>query len=251
LIDPHVHSVFRSFEDFTALGISGVTGIISVAFYPVTPSSPMTLIDHFRHILEAEPSRFKSSYISFYPSIGVHPRCIPPNVEVAFNYLEEHAGEYVAIGEVGLEAASEKEVDVLKAQLTIAKKMDVPAIIHTPRRGKEATTKKILNLLDEVGYYNVVVDHVNIENIGLLENVEVYVGLTVQHGKLDLNSLLRIVEMYVSHNPEKFLLDTDLGRDASDLFSLPKAVQHLRVNDVDPQVIDLLSRGNAARLFKI
>lgn len=251
MIDSHVHSVFRSFEDFEALGIAGVTDMVSVAFYPVTPSSPATLIDHFRHIVEAEPARFDGSLVRFHSAIGIHPRCIPPNAESVFDYMREAAGRCVAIGEVGLEAATDVEIDVLREQLKLAKEEDLPAIVHTPRKEKRAVTAKVLSVLNEAGYYRVVIDHVNLENIDLVDDLDVYVGLTVQHGKLNPEFLLKIVEKHVVGNPEKFLLNTDLGREPADLFSLPKAVHFLRVKGVDQDIIELISRKNASSLFRI
>ncbi len=251
MIDSHVHSVFRSFEDFETLGVAGVTDIISVAFYPIVPSSPATLVDHFRHIVEAEPARFNGSCVKFHPAVGVHPRCIPPDVGAVFNYLKSIVDVCVAVGEVGLETATKVEMEVLKEQLRLAKDADLPVIIHTPRKGKREVTVKVLNLVREVGYYNVVIDHVNLENVSLVADLDVHVGLTVQRNKLSLEDLLKIVQEHVIVSPEKFLLNTDLGRDPSDLFALPKAIHYLRLSNVDLDVIDLISRKNASFVFGI
>ncbi|MBS7287730.1 MAG: TatD family hydrolase [Candidatus Freyarchaeota archaeon] len=251
MIDSHVHSVFRSFEDFEALGIAGVTDVVSVAFYPVAPSSPTTLIDHFRHIVEAEPARFNGALVKFHPSIGVHPRCIPPKAKSVLDYMREIVDCCVAIGEVGLEAATDVEMDILREQLNLSKEEDLPVIVHTPKKEKRAVTTKILSVLKETGYYRVVIDHVNLENIDLVAGFDVYVGLTVQHGKLNPEILLKIVEKYVVSDPEKFLLNTDLGREPADLFSLPKAVQFLRVKGIDRDIIELISGKNASSLFRI
>ncbi|MEM2712318.1 MAG: hypothetical protein QXX18_04740, partial [Candidatus Jordarchaeales archaeon] len=89
MIDSHVHSVFRSLEDFETLGFAGLTDAVSVAFYPVVPSSPATLIDHFRHIIEAEPLRLSGSFVRVHPAIGIHPRCIPPDVQSVFEYMKK------------------------------------------------------------------------------------------------------------------------------------------------------------------
>ncbi|MBS7248252.1 MAG: TatD family hydrolase [Candidatus Freyarchaeota archaeon] len=251
MIDSHVHSVFRSLEDFETLGFAGLTDAVSVAFYPVVPSSPATLIDHFRHIIEAEPLRLSGSFVRVHPAIGIHPRCIPPDVQSVFEYMKKAVEGCVAVGEVGLELATNAELEVLRNQLKLSKEEDLPAIIHTPRKEKRAITAKIIDVLREIDYFNVVIDHVNFENIDLVADLDVYVGLTVQCGKLNPENLLEIVGKYVMSSPEKFLLNTDLGRDSSDLFSLPKAVQFLRVKNIDRRVIELISGRNASSLFRI
>lgn len=251
MVDPHVHSVFRSFEDFEALSIAGLTDVVSVAFYPVTPSSPATLVDHFRHILEAEPERFSGLPLKVHSAVGIHPRCIPRDVKPVLEYMVEVVGRCVAVGEIGLETASDLEIEVLERQLRLCKEEDVPAIVHTPRKNKKPVTDKVINVVKRVGYFNILIDHVNTENIELVENLDVHIGLTVQRGKLNPETLLQIVEQHVTRNPEKFLLDTDLGREPSDLFSLPKAVQFLRVKGVDRETIELISSKNATSLFKL
>ncbi len=251
MIDSHVHSVFRSFEDFEALSFTGLTDVVSLAFYPVIPSGSTTLIDHFRHIIEAEPVRLSGSYIRVHPAIGVHPRCIPPDVQSVFKYMKKVVDNCVAVGEVGLELATNMELEVLREQLKLSKEKDLPAIIHTPRKEKRIITAKIIDVLREIGYFNVVIDHVNFENIDLVADLDVYIGLTVQRSKLNPEDLFKIVEEYVISNPEKFILNTDLGRDPSDLFSLPKSIQFLRVKGVDKDVIRLISEKNASSLFRI
>ncbi|MFX0137621.1 MAG: TatD family hydrolase, partial [Candidatus Hodarchaeota archaeon] len=112
IVDTHIHSIFRSNDDFINLVKKGVTKAISVTFYPIIPLYTNTLIDLFNWIIEDEPHRTKSTGITILPAIGVHPRSIPQdlnkeNLQKIKLTLQKAIEEkkIVALGEIGLESA--------------------------------------------------------------------------------------------------------------------------------------------------
>ena len=86
-----------------------------------------------------------------------------------------------ALGEVGLETGDKIEMEVLELQLRIAKRLDKPAIIHTPRKNKAVIMAKVLKLLDRVGIDPslTVVDHVTSEIADDVRRSGRWMGLTV------------------------------------------------------------------------
>lgn len=85
---------------------------------------------------------YTQKYPDFYTAIGVHPECVD---ELVGDYLEEleklsQNEKVVAIGEIGLDyywtkETRKKQLEVFENQLILAKKLDLPVIVHS----REAT----------------------------------------------------------------------------------------------------------------
>lgn len=206
--DSHMHSEGLGFSELKKLAEVGIVKVCSLAFYPIKPNYPETMIDMFRKLTEFEVERCRAAGVEMYPAVGIHPRCIPPKYEMVLEYLE--SGNWRAFGEIGLETASGEEVAVLEAQLKIAMKLDVPCIIHTPRSNKREVTEKTISLLKKLDFPSelAVIDHVNFDNLDLVLATDYWIGLTVQPGKLSSEDAAKIVEEY---GVERFMLNSDAG----------------------------------------
>jgi hypothetical protein len=223
-LDSHMHSEGLGFSELRAMAEAGIGRAVSLAFYPVKPLFPQTMVDLFRKLSEFETARCEAAGIKLYPAVGIHPRCIPPDYSSVIEFLG--SGEWVAFGEIGLETAEREEIEVLKAQLEVAKEKDVPCIIHTPRSNKRVVTEKIISILNEVAFPEelAVIDHVNFENLDLVLKTNFWVGLTVQPGKLSETDVVAIVER---HGVERFMLNSDVGFRDSDITAVARAARTL------------------------
>ena len=244
--DTHMHSEGKGISELRAMAERGIKRVVSCAFYPVKPSSPETLIDEFRKLETFEVERAEKAGMKLYPAIGIHPRCIPPNYEKALKYLEKNAR---IIGEIGLETANDLEIEVLKAQLDIAKKLDVPCIIHTPRRNKVEITEKTLKILKEMDFPSdlAVIDHATEQTVPIIINQGYWIGLTVQKGKLTKEDVARIVEKF---GFERFLLNSDTGFSDEELFTTAETVEFL-LERYDSGDVEKLAFKNAEKFLKI
>lgn len=231
----------------------GVEALISVAFYPISPNYSGTLEDLFRWLIERETKRLHEVDISCFCGIGIHPRSIPYKFDTKiYNFIKENmGGRVVALGEIGLEKATKEEIEVLEKQLVMAKKNDdFPVILHTPGKNKREITKKLIELLESIGIKNGIIDHVSSENIDLTLNTELYVGLTVQKGKLNIDDFLRIISEYEDRT-SRLILNSDLGIDIAHKYIVPKTVQRMVDEGIDEGIIQKISHKNAQELFKI
>ncbi len=222
--DSHLHSEGLGFSDLKKMAEMGIKEVCSLSFYPIKPNFPQTMIDAFRKLIEFETVRCEAAGVKMYPAVGIHPRCIPPDYDIVLEYLE--GGEWTAFGEIGLEIASDEEVDVLTNQLKIAQKLDVPCIIHTPRGNKRAITERILEILEKVDFPDelAVIDHVNFENLDLVAKTNYWIGLTVQPGKLSPDDVVRIVS---EHGAERFMLNSDVGYKDTEITTVAVAAKRL------------------------
>ncbi|MEX2721068.1 MAG: TatD family hydrolase [Candidatus Wukongarchaeota archaeon] len=254
IIDAHAHVDTHSMSDFEAIALSGVTDIVTCAhdFLPRI-SVPEVLYDHWHRLLTYEPIRVEKFGIKLHVALGIHPQGIPKTrAKEAINVLEQYIDHerVVAIGETGLDLASVEEIDVLKGQIKVAEKFDKPIIIHTPRKNKKQVLEKILMIVKDssISLERVIVDHLNEETVPIAGREGVWMGLSVQPGKLAPEDVLNIVRKFGS---EKFVLNSDLGSALSDIFSLSKTVLKLKLEKVSEEDIINLAYLNAKKIFSI
>lgn len=248
-----MHTIFRPSQFFEDYRLKGVESIISVAFYPVTPKYSETLEDLFRWMIERETKRLQRVGISCFCGIGIHPRSIPQNLnQKIYNVIEDSMEtNVVALGEIGLEKGTKEEIEVLEKQLLIAKKKnDFPVILHTPGKNKREITKKLIEILETINTTNGIIDHISLENIDLALNTNLYLGLTVQLGKLTIEKFRQIIDEY-GDQTNRFILNSDLGIDIAHKYIVPKIIQLMVKEGIDEQLIERISHINAEKLFQI
>ncbi|WP_176724136.1 TatD family hydrolase [Desulfoplanes formicivorans] len=143
-----------------------------------------------------------------YYLVGVHPRSLPSPtrgwMDNAFwSSLESHVlgPSCLGLGELGLETGSDGEVAVLKEQLSWASSLlpqDKRIGIHTPRKDKARMTRQILKLVAEVPTLQprIVIDHVNEENLEMVMETGLMMGMTMQQGKMTPEKLADILDRY-------------------------------------------------------
>ncbi|MBQ8681627.1 MAG: TatD family hydrolase [Bacilli bacterium] len=81
--------------------------------------------------------RLVKEYDIVYGALGIQPESVETATEEDFDFIEKHIGDdkIVAIGEIGLDyhydIDREKQKEVFKRQLEIAKKYNKPVIVHS------------------------------------------------------------------------------------------------------------------------
>lgn len=254
IIDAHIHTIFRPTHFFENYRLMGVESVVSVAFYPIKPKYSETLEDLCDWMIEREPKRLQKVGISCYCGIGIHPRSIPKNLNPKiFKYIENciKTSKIVSLGEIGLERGDKEEIALLEKQLILAKKnADFPVILHTPGRNKREITRKLIEILESIQTSVGIIDHVSPENIDLVLNTELHLGLTVQLGKLTPEKLLEIISEYEGET-DRFILNSDLGIDIASKNIIPETVQQMLKEGIEKKVIEKIVHKNAENLFNI
>src|SRR5205085_12263276 len=76
----------------------------------------------------------------------------------------------VAVGEIGYDEQTPAEDRWFAEQLELAKRFDLPALVHTPHRDKKRGTGRSLALVREAGFpeERVLIDHNNEETLPLV-----------------------------------------------------------------------------------
>ena len=246
-IDSHNHHYLSSLSILDSLHRSGLEAVVEASWIPVRPSSWETLEDVYKWIVEAEAQRLSKIGLRLIPALGVHPRCIPPRINIGRleSWLQDERVK--ALGEVGLEGGSEEEKEAFVSQLKVAEKLDKPAIVHTPRANKLQVASLELKLIRESGFPEemVVIDHFNAELLSGLEKGSYMIGLSLQPGKLSVSDALKLVGMLDS---ERVMINSDSSTEPSEPTWGLELLKELEKRD--KQLAKRLGTENAARFYK-
>ncbi|MFQ6116703.1 MAG: TatD family hydrolase [Candidatus Bipolaricaulia bacterium] len=253
IFDAHIHSDCRGMEDFEQMALFGTEAAVTCAHDTSRFSSAASLLDHFQRLLNLEIWRLRESGLEPYVALGIHPLTLPfPGMNEALKELPAYLKRerVVALGEVGLQRGSEVELRVLREQLGIAERLDLPVILHTPRENKRAITKDLITAVEEAGASKerVLIDHVNSETIDLVKEFGGWIGLTVHPGKLAPRQAAELVRDY---GAERAILSSDIASARSDIYAIPKAVLEMRKVGVDGETIGKAVYGNAHRFYRL
>jgi uncharacterized protein len=251
MIDAHIHADTRPYEDFERMAIAGVDKALTCAHDPLRMSTAAVVLDHIDRIMNNDVERAAKNGLKLYTAIGIHPRSISPDFEMVLDKLPEllKQDNVVAIGEIGLEKASQLEKDVFKRQLQLAQELPMKVIVHTPRTNKREITKVTLSVLEEnIDPSLVQIDHIDTYIIDLVVDFEGLLGLTVQPQKVTPDEAVVMLKEY---GVEKFALDSDMSSSPSDPLSVPKTVHRMRLAGFSEVDIKKVSYGNVAEFYGI
>ena len=137
------HMTSSTTDDYEAMAAAGVKAIVEPAFWLGQPRSSVgTFVDYFNSLLGWEPFRASQFGIAHHCAIALNPKeandpALRDGVlELLPRYLVKD--RVVAVGEVGYDAMTPEEDEVLAAQLDLGIEHDLPVLVHTPHRDKLA-----------------------------------------------------------------------------------------------------------------
>ena len=201
LIDTHAHLDFDRFDEDRAEVIqnaydTGIKKIINVGADMESSRNSVQLAEDYDFI---------------YASVGMHPHDAEDFTEDSYQELKELAqrDEVIAIGEIGLDyhydnSPRQRQQEVFKEQLKLAKELDLPVIIHS-RDAKEDS----LRILKEYAADLTGVMHCYGYDLPTAKEVfdlDFYVSFG---GLITFNGTTSIRKMVKKLPIEKILLETD------------------------------------------
>ena len=172
LIDPHAHMISRTTEDYERMAAAGTVAVIEPAFWIGQPRTSVgSYLDYLSHIVGFERFRAGQFGIRHYCTIGLNSK-EANNEELAEGVMEliprfALKEGVVAIGEIGYDEQTALEDKYFRLQLELARKLDLPVMIHTPHRDKKRGTSRSMDVCDEhkLDPSKVIVDHNNEETV--------------------------------------------------------------------------------------
>ncbi len=246
--------ISRTTDDYEAMKKAGIVAIIEPAFWLGQPRTQVgSFQDYFSTLVGWERFRAKQFGIVHYCTIGLNSK-EANNVALAEEVMELlplYVGKegVVAIGEIGYDDQTEAEDRFYRAQLELAKEVELPVMVHTPHRDKKKGTSRSMDVALEHGLepHQVVIDHNNEETVKEVLDRGFWAGFTIYpHSKMDSERMAVVVQQY---GPERIIVDSSADWGVSDPLSVPKTAKLMRERGIPEEHIHLTCYQNALTVY--
>lgn len=250
IIEPHIHMLSRTTDDYTAMYNAGIRCVVEPSFWQgASRRHAGTFYDYFALSLDFEPTRSVRYGIDHYSCISVNPK-EADDLPLAMETLDgmgrwlDHP-RCVCVGEIGFNRITPNEEKVFQRQLEMAKEHALPVLVHTPHDTPETSKKdgvaRILDILREFDYDpgRIVVDHNTEETMPLTRKTDYWAGLTVYpYSKLNPR---RVVDILRRWGLERVTVNSSADWGVSDPCSLPKTAEFMAAEGFsEPQIQQIM-----------
>jgi uncharacterized protein len=254
IIDPHCHMIARVTDDYERMALAGIEAVVEPAFWLGSPRTHVgTFIDYFEMIISWETQRAKNYGIDHFTCIAMNPR-EANNVPLCNDVLPVvekfcRRETCVAIGEIGFDSQTDEEEAAIRAQLKLAKRFDMPVLIHLPHQFKKVGTERTLKIVMEEGVNpdKVLFDHNTEETLPLYEGTRFWRGITVY--PVTKVSVERAAAMVQQYGVDRLLINSACDWGPSDPLSVPKVVLELQRRGYPVDQIEQLVFRNPIQFF--
>ncbi len=244
LIDPHIHMVSRTTDDYQALALHCIRLVTEPSFRPgFDRNSVAGFKDYFEQLTVAEPARAAKFGIRHYSWICLNPE-EAANLELArevMALLPEYLDRptVLGIGEIGLNRNTRNELKVLEWQVELAAQRNELVLVHTPHlEDKLKGTRLIMEVIrNESGLDRgrVLIDHAEEHTIEEIKDAGFWAGITIYPGSKC--SPARAVDMLETSGCERVWVDSAADWGVSDPLAVIKAAEEMRRRGFDPETI--------------
>ena len=214
-IDPHIHMVSRTTDDYETLAKMGCVAVSEPAFWAgYDRGSVEGFRDYFEQLTTFEPKRAGWYGIQHYTWLCINAK-EAENVALAREVIDlipeflDRPG-VLGIGEIGLNKNTRNEATVFLEHLELAVDRDQPILIHTPHlQDKYQGTRMILDMLlgdSRIERHRVLVDHVEEHTIRPVLEEGYWAGMTLY--PVSKCTPERAVDMVELYGPERLLVNS-------------------------------------------
>ncbi len=253
-IDPHIHMLARTTADYEAMAAAGIVAIVEPAFWIGQPRTSVgSYIDYLSTLVGWERFRAAQFGVRHYCSIGLNSkeanneRLAEEVMDILPRFLLKEG--VVAVGEIGYDEQTAAEDKYFRAQLELAKELNMLVQIHTPHRDKKRGTSRSMAVCLEhkLAPDRVIVDHNNEETVRDVLDLGFWAGFTIYpHTKM---GNLRMVEIVRQYGSEHVFINSSADWGVSDPLAVPKTAHLMRERGIADDDIRRVSYDNPLKAF--
>ncbi len=253
-IDPHIHMTSRTTSDYEAMKEAGIVAVIEPAFWLGQPRTEAgSFKDYFSSIVGWEPFRASQFGIKHYCTIGLNSK-EANNEELSEKVMEllplyALKDNVVAIGEIGYDDQTDAEDKFFRAQIELAKEVELPVMVHTPHRDKKNGTLRSMDVFEELLFEpsKVVIDHNNEETVKSVLDRGYWAAFTIYpNTKMGSERMAEVVQKYGS---ERIIVDSSADWGVSDPLAVPKTAHLMLEKGISEQDVHMTCYGNALKAY--
>ena len=256
-IDPHIHMVSRTTDDYQRMALAGCVAVSEPAFWAgFDRGSAAGFHDYFRQLTDFEPSRAKQFGVKHYSWLCINAK-EAENVALSrevIRMIPEFLDKpgVLGVGEIGLNKNTANEATVFQEHLDLAMKTDELILIHTPHlEDKLKGTRMILDMLagdKRITPGRVCVDHVEEHTIKLALDGGFWVGMTLY--PTTKCTPARAADMIERYGPERLLCNSAGDWGKSDPLAVPELIQELKRRGHPDALITRVTHDNPLQFWR-
>lgn len=256
-IDPHIHMISRTTDDYHHMARCGCLAISEPAFWAgFDRGSADGFRDYFRHLVEVEPKRAAQFGIQHYSWLCINAK-EAENVSLSRDVIAiipeflDKPG-VLGIGEIGLNKNTPNEAIVFQEHLDLAMKTDEMILIHTPHlEDKLKGTRMIIDMLKNdprVKPHRVCVDHVEEHTVRFALDGGFWCGMTLYPtSKCTPSRAVDILEMV---GLERIMVNSAGDWGKSDPLAVPELILEMRRRGHPESAIKKVVYDNPLEFFR-
>lgn len=253
-IDPHIHMSARTTDDYERMAAAGIVAVIEPAFWLGQPRTSVgTYVDYLSSLVGWERFRASQFGIRHYCTIGLNSKeanneaLAEQVLDVLPLFLAKEG--VVAVGEIGYDDQTEAEDKYYRAQLALAKELDLPVQVHTPHRDKKRGTARSMDVALEMGLDpgRVVIDHNNEETVAEVLDRGFWAAFTLYPQTKMGNE--RMVEIARRYGSTRVFIDSSADWGKSDPLAVPKTARLMLERGIPREDVEAICYGNALAAF--
>jgi predicted metal-dependent TIM-barrel fold hydrolase len=256
-IDPHIHMISRTTDDYHRMARCGCLAISEPAFWAgFDRGSADGFRDYFRHLVEVEPKRAALFGIQHYSWLCINAK-EAENVSLSRDVIAiipeflDKPG-VLGIGEIGLNKNTANEAIVFQEHLDLAMKTDELILIHTPHlEDKLKGPRMIIDMLKNdprVKPHRVCVDHVEEHTVRFALDGGFWCGMTLYPtSKCTPSRAVDILEMV---GLERIMVNSAGDWGKSDPLAVPELILEMRRRGHPESAIKKVVFDNPLEFFR-
>lgn len=255
-IDPHIHMVSRTTDDYVRMARAGCVAVSEPAFWAgFDRGSAESFHDYFNQITDFEPKRAARYDIHHMCWLCINAKeaenvsLSREVISIVPEFLDKPG--VLGVGEIGLNKNTKNEVTIFEEQVDLALKTDELILVHTPHlQDKYKGTRMIIDMLTSntrIKPQRVLIDHVEEHTMGLALDAGFWVGMTLY--PLVKCTPERAVDMIERYGTDRVMVNSAADWGPSDPMNTPDFIRTMRSRGHDPMTIHAVVYENPIRFF--
>jgi predicted metal-dependent TIM-barrel fold hydrolase len=255
-IDPHIHMVSRTTDDYETLARMGCVAMSEPAFWAgFDRGSVESFRDYFRQLTEFEPKRAAQFGIQHYTWLCINAK-EAENVSLSREVIAMipeflNQSNVLGIGEIGLNKNTKNESTIFLEHVDLAVRYNQQILIHTPHlEDKFQGTKMIVDMLvhdSRVDRSRVLVDHVEEHTIQEVLDQGFWAGMTLY--PVTKCTPARAADMIERFGPERLMANSAGDWGPSKPTAIPDLIMELKRRGHSRELIRRVVYENPCKFF--
>jgi uncharacterized protein len=255
-IDPHIHMVSRTTDDYKRMALAGCVMVSEPAFWAgFDRSGPEGFRDYFRQLTQFEKKRAAAYGIEHYTWLCINAK-EAENVELSRaviamipEFLESES--VLGIGEIGLNKNTRNESTVFVEHLDLAARLKELVLVHTPHLvDKYQGTRMILDMVKDeprIAPERVLIDHVEEHTIRPALDAGHWVGMTLY--PITKCTPARAADMIEMYGSDRIMVNSAGDWGHSDPLAVPEFIFEMKSRGHDESLIKKIVFDNPLTFF--